>query len=66
VDIGPKTRELYKSIIKTARTVVWNGPMGVFEIDKLKEGTFEIAKDLMEVTQNGTAITVFFVVFVLL
>ncbi len=46
VDIGPKTREKFKEILKTAKTVVWNGPMGVFEIDAFAEGTKEIAKYL--------------------
>lgn len=46
VDIGPKSREKFKEILKTAKTVVWNGPMGVFEIDAFAEGTKEIAKCL--------------------
>ena len=44
LDIGPRTIERYRSIIATARTVTWNGPMGVFEIDALAAGTIEIAK----------------------
>ncbi|HBS46269.1 phosphoglycerate kinase [Paenibacillus etheri] len=44
LDIGPKTRELYADIIKNSKLVVWNGPMGVFEIDKFAEGTLEVAK----------------------
>lgn len=46
VDIGPKTREKFKEVLKSAKTVVWNGPMGVFEIDAFAEGTKEIAKCL--------------------
>ena len=46
VDIGPKSREKFKEILKTAKTVVWNGPMGVFEIDAFAEGTKEIAQYL--------------------
>ena len=46
VDIGPKSREKFKEILKTAKTVVWNGPMGVFEIDAFAEGTKEVAKCL--------------------
>lgn len=46
VDIGPKSREKFKQILKTAKTVVWNGPMGVFEIDAFAEGTREIAQCL--------------------
>ena len=44
LDIGPRTIERYRSIIATAQTVTWNGPMGVFEIDALAAGTIEIAK----------------------
>ena len=44
LDIGPRTIERYRSIIATAKTVTWNGPMGVFEIDALAAGTIEIAK----------------------
>ena len=43
VDIGPQTREKFKKILSTAKTVVWNGPPGVFEIDAYAEGTKEIA-----------------------
>ena len=46
VDIGPKTCVEYKEILSTAKTVVWNGPMGVFEIDAFAQGTREIAEYL--------------------
>ena len=48
LDIGPKTRELYAEAAKTAKTVVWNGPMGVFENPILAEGTIAVAKALAE------------------
>ena len=48
VDIGPKTIELYKGEIEVAGTVVWNGPVGVFEYDKFATGTKEIAKKMAE------------------
>jgi len=48
VDIGPKTIEIFKKEIELAGTVVWNGPVGVFEIDKFAKGTNEIAKALAE------------------
>lgn len=48
LDIGPKTTEKYISVIKNAKTVVWNGPMGVFEVKPFAEGTFAIAKALTE------------------
>lgn len=44
LDIGPKTRELYANIIKDSKLVVWNGPMGVFEIDIFAEGTKAVAQ----------------------
>ncbi len=46
VDIGPKTIRAYKKEIKCAQTVLWNGPMGVFEIDRFARGTNQIAKAL--------------------
>ena len=48
LDIGPKTRELYASKVKKAKTVVWNGPMGVFENPIFAEGTIAVAKALAE------------------
>ena len=48
LDIGEKTRETYASIIKTAKTVIWNGPMGVFENPILAAGTQSIAKAMAE------------------
>ena len=47
-DIGPKTRELYADAVKTAKTVVWNGPMGVFENPTLAAGTIAVAKALAD------------------
>lgn len=44
LDIGPKTVEKYREIINTAQTIFWNGPMGVFEIDKFSHGTVKIAE----------------------
>jgi phosphoglycerate kinase len=46
LDIGPKTIELYKSEIEKAKTVVWNGPMGVFEMENFAKGTKAIAEAL--------------------
>jgi phosphoglycerate kinase len=53
LDIGPKTIEKFKSIISMAKTVVWNGPMGVFEIKETAKGTYAIANALAEATTNG-------------
>ncbi len=49
VDIGPKTIELFKKELQNAKTVIWNGPMGVFEIEKFANGTNEIAKVLSQI-----------------
>ena len=48
LDIGPKTRELFSNAVKSAKTVVWNGPMGVSENPSLAEGTIAVAKALAE------------------
>ena len=48
VDIGPRTVELYSSEVASAQTVLWNGPMGVFEIEDSSRGTFAIAKAVAE------------------
>ena len=44
LDIGPKAREAFATVIRGARTIVWNGPMGVFELDPFREGTFAVAR----------------------
>jgi phosphoglycerate kinase len=54
VDIGPASAELYADIIRKSKTVIWNGPMGVFEIDESAKGTFAVANALAEATSNGT------------
>jgi len=48
LDIGPETIAKYAGILKTAKTVAWNGPMGVFELPNFAEGTFAIARVLAE------------------
>ena len=48
VDVGPKTTELYVSEVRSASTVLWNGPMGVFEIEGSSKGTFAVAKAVAE------------------
>lgn len=44
LDVGPKTVEVFKDVLKSAKTIVWNGPLGVFEMDKFAKGTEEVAK----------------------
>jgi 3-phosphoglycerate kinase len=53
LDIGPVTRELFVNEIRRAKTIVWNGPVGVFEIQTFAKGTLQIAEDLAEATQQG-------------
>jgi phosphoglycerate kinase len=57
LDIGSETVKLFKDEIMKSKTIVWNGPMGVFEMANFAEGTFEIAKALAEATSDG-AVTV--------
>lgn len=53
LDIGPKTREIYSKVIARAKTAFWNGPMGVFEIDKFAAGTKAVAEALAKNTKHG-------------
>jgi phosphoglycerate kinase len=57
LDIGPKTIELFGTAIRAAGTVVWNGPMGVFEMSNFANGTFSVAQALADATKKG-AITI--------
>ncbi len=56
-DIGVETVRLFEDELKKAKTVVWNGPMGVFEIDSFAHGTYAVARALAEITKHG-AITI--------
>ena len=58
LDIGPKTIAKYRSILMQARTIVWNGPMGVFEMSSFNKGTFAVAETLAEATRTNDAMTV--------
>ncbi|MBQ9087595.1 MAG: phosphoglycerate kinase [Lentisphaeria bacterium] len=53
LDIGPETVKLYSEAIKAAKTVVWNGPMGCFEMEKFSKGTFGVCDAVAEVKANG-------------
>jgi phosphoglycerate kinase len=53
MDIGPASRELFAEKIKGAKTVVWNGPMGVFELEPFNEGTLAVATAVAEATSKG-------------
>ncbi len=54
VDIGPESEAAFTKIIQKAKTVVWNGPMGIFETEAFGHGTRAIAEALVEATKNGT------------
>ncbi len=56
LDAGPETVKLYREVLKDARTVVWNGPLGVFEMDKYAVATNEVAKILSELENCITVI----------
>ncbi len=53
LDIGPETVKLFSDVILKSKTILWNGPMGVFEMDKFAQGTSEIAKAIAEATAKG-------------
>lgn len=57
LDIGPESVKLFKQELESSKTIVWNGPMGVFEMDNFAKGTFSIAKVLADVTAKG-AVTI--------
>ncbi len=53
LDIGPKSIELFKDVIKKSKTILWNGPMGVFEFPTFANGTNQVAAAVVEATENG-------------
>lgn len=53
VDIGPDTREEFRHLILGAKTILWNGPVGVFEIDKFEGGTRSVAQNIADATKHG-------------
>ena len=57
-DIGPKTRELYKTEIARAKTIVWNGPMGMFEKKPFAQGTQVIAQAVADATARNAAVSI--------
>jgi phosphoglycerate kinase len=57
LDIGPKSIKLFSDELMKSKTIVWNGPMGVFEMDNFAKGTFAIAETLAKATESG-AVTV--------
>lgn len=53
LDIGPASVEEVKKLLNDCKTIIWNGPMGVFEMDKFAAGTLAVATTLAELTKNG-------------
>ena len=53
LDIGPKSIQLFKNVIQNSKTIIWNGPMGVFEMDLFSKGTEQIALSVSKATSNG-------------
>jgi len=58
IDIGPKTIEAFSKVVREAKTVIWNGPMGVFEIEASSKGTFAIARAMADATARGATTVV--------
>ncbi len=58
LDIGPKARDHYRSVLTDAKTVIWNGPMGVFEMPNFAAGTLAVAEALAEATRENDAETI--------
>ena len=58
LDIGPKSIKLFSDALMNSKTIVWNGPMGVFEMENYAKGTFAIAKALVEATENDVVTVV--------
>ncbi len=53
LDIGPQSRQVFSKVIEDSKTVLWNGPMGVFEMKKFEKGTKAIAEAIVRATANG-------------
>ena len=53
VDIGPQSAEAFTEVIRGAKTILWNGPMGIFEDDRFSSGTFAVARAVCDATASG-------------
>ena len=58
LDIGPKTIEKFSKVIKNAKTILWNGPVGVFEFSNFSNGSRQIAESIKYATKNNNAISI--------
>jgi len=54
VDAGPESRKLFDKIVNESKTILWNGPLGVFEMEKFAQGTIALGNSIAEATKNGT------------
>jgi phosphoglycerate kinase len=54
LDVGPKTNDIFSEVILNSKTVLWNGPVGVFELEKFATGTISLGNAIAEATENGT------------
>lgn len=55
VDIGPASADSFNAVLAKAKTILWNGPMGIFEDPRFAEGTFSVARAVVAATQNNGA-----------
>jgi phosphoglycerate kinase len=53
LDIGPQAQEVFAKVIEESKTILWNGPMGVFEMEKFAEGTKRVAEAVVKATEKG-------------
>jgi phosphoglycerate kinase len=54
LDAGPKTREIFDNIVNQCKTILWNGPLGVFEMESFAGGTIALGNSIANATKNGT------------
>jgi phosphoglycerate kinase len=53
LDIGPETRKIFSEVVENSKTILWNGPMGVFEFETFDKGTIAIAESVVSATKKG-------------
>src|SRR5690606_1953747 len=53
LDIGPESIRLFRDVVKNSKTILWNGPMGVFEFDNFTDGSRQVGEAIVEATRNG-------------
>eukprot|EP00824_Muranothrix_gubernata_P025797 TRINITY_DN8618_c0_g1_i1.p1 TRINITY_DN8618_c0_g1~~TRINITY_DN8618_c0_g1_i1.p1 ORF type:complete len:424 (-),score=130.71 TRINITY_DN8618_c0_g1_i1:75-1319(-) len=58
LDVGPETRKLFTSVVERVNTIVWNGPVGVFEMEKFAAGTKEMMADVVKATERGAVVVI--------